>query len=118
MALLEGKSPTEKKKIIAAGILGLVALVALYLAFGRSSGTTASTKDAPKVKPTASSSSDKGDIVMPPVSQQNQVYESTPIDYDAGNSFAPEPGRNIFAFYEPAPPCHGGVPSKKWTPVG
>jgi len=64
MALLEGKSPTEKKKIIAAGILGLVALVALYLAFGRSSGTTASTKDAPKPKPTASSSG-QGDVVMP-----------------------------------------------------
>ena len=87
MALLEGKSPTEKKKIIAAGVLGLIALIALYLAFGRSSSTTASSKDGAKPKPTASSSSsDKGDVVMPPVSQQNQVYESTPIVYDADNS--------------------------------
>ena len=107
MALLEGKSPTEKKKIIAAGVLGLIALIALYLAFGRSSSTTASSKDGAKPKPTASSSSssDKGDVVMPPVSQQNQVYESTPIVYDADNSYAPEPGRNIFAFHEPDPPC-------------
>lgn len=105
MAVLEGKSPTEKKKIIAAGVLGLIALVALYLAFGRSSGTTASTKGIPTPKPTAGSTS--GDVVMPPVSQQNQVYESTPIVYEAGSSFAPEPGRNIFAFYEPPEKCRG-----------
>jgi len=118
MALLEGKSPTEKKKIIAAGLLGLVALIALYLAFGRSSGTTASTKDAPKPKAPASSSSDKGDAVMPPVSQQNQVYESTPIVYDAGSIFSPEPGRNIFAFREPDPPCPTcPVPTPKPTEI-
>ena len=47
MALFEGKNPTERNKMIAAAVLGLVALVALYFAFGRSffgSTTTATTK--------------------------------------------------------------------------
>jgi hypothetical protein len=105
MALLEGKSPTEKKKIIAAGVLGLIALVALYMAFGRSSSTTASSKDGAKPKPTASSSSssDKGDVVMPPVSQQNQVYESTPIVYDAGQLICSGAGRNIICVSRAGP---------------
>ena len=36
MAITTGKSPTERNKLIAAVLLGVVALIALYLAFGRS----------------------------------------------------------------------------------
>ena len=108
MKFLEGKSPTEKKKIIAAGVLGLVALTALWLAFGRSffgGSTTASIKATPTPRPSPSSSSDKGDSAMPSLSQQEFNYQTTPVVYEAGNSYAPDPGRNIFAFYEPPPPC-------------
>jgi len=108
MKFLEGKTATEKKKIVAAGILGLIALVALWLAFGRSffgGSTTASTKATPTPKPTASSS-DKGDTAMPTLSQQEFTYQTTEVVYN-GTGDAPEPGRNIFAFYEPPPPCTG-----------
>jgi hypothetical protein len=121
MKLLEGKSPTEKKKIIAAGILGLIALVALYLAFGRTffggSSTAATAKNSPTPRPTAGSSSDRGDVAMPPVSEQNSVYESTPVLYTPGSAFAPDAGRNIFAFYEPPPPCRVNCPSPTPPPV-
>jgi hypothetical protein len=108
MGFLEGKSATEKKKIIAAGVLGLVALVALYLAFGRSFIGGSSTTATAKVTPTpgaASKSTDKSDTVMPTASEQDIVYQSTAIDYRPGSSGAPEPGRNIFAFRDPDPPC-------------
>jgi len=110
MAFLEGKTATEKKQIIAAGVLGLVALVALYMAFGRSffggSSSSASTKSTPTPRPTASSTG--GDTTaLPTESQKDFVYQSTAIDYQSGDVWAPDPGRNIFAFYEPAPPCKG-----------
>jgi hypothetical protein len=108
MTFLEGKTPTEKKKIIAAGLLGVVALAALWMAFGRSffgGSSTAAVKATPTPKTTTSSSDRSTDPIMPSVSDQALVYQSTAIDYTPGNAFAPDPGRNIFAFYEPAPPC-------------
>jgi hypothetical protein len=109
IAFLEGKNPTEKKKIIAAALLGVVALAALWMAFGRSffgGSTTATAKTTATPRSTTpGTSSDKGDVVMPPASEQIMAYETTPIDYVPGNSYAPDAGRNIFAFYEPAPPC-------------
>ena len=106
MAFLEGKTATEKKQIIAAGVLGLVALVALYLAFGRSffgGSSSASTKATPTPRVTAAPSS--GGDVLPALSEQIKAYESTPIDYQPGGSLAAVPGRNIFAFRDPDPPC-------------
>lgn len=107
MALFEGKTPTERNKIIAAGVLGLIALVALYLAFGRgffgsSAATTA--KNSPTPKPTASQVTTRDDAKLPTAAEQNFDYQTTAVDYHPGNAYAPDPGRNIFAFYEPPPP--------------
>ncbi len=106
IASLEGKTKSEKKKIIAAGVLGLVALVALYLAFGRSSGGTASATVKVNVtpKPTAAPSANKTNAELPTRSEQDFVYQTTAVVYP-GTVSAPEPGRNIFAFYEPPKPC-------------
>jgi hypothetical protein len=92
--------------MIAAVVLGIVALIALYLAFGRSlfgSSTTAKTTVSPTPKPSAAPQSN-GDNVMPTASEQDFVYQTTPVDYVPGNAHAPDAGRNIFAFYEPPPP--------------
>ena len=108
MALFEGKTPSERNKLIAAGALGLIALIALYLAFGRSffggSTATATVKTSPTPKP-AAPSAPTGDRALPTVDEQKFQYETTPVDYRPGNAYAPDPGRNIFAFYEPPPPC-------------
>lgn len=111
MAFLEGKTDKEKKQLIAAGVLGLVALVALYFAFGRSffgsSTTSATVKVTVSPKPTASPSAVRTDAVLPTISEQEFAYQTTEVRYP-GNIYAPDPGRNIFAFYEPPPPCQPG----------
>ncbi len=107
MALLAGKTPTERNKIIAAGILGLVALVSLYLAFGRGmmGGSSASARPTPSPTPSRAGTAPRGDTAMPSIEEQQSVYESTPVVYRPDGFRAPDPGRNIFAFYEPPPPC-------------
>jgi len=107
MGLFEGKTPTERNKLIAAGVLGVVALVALYLAFGRSffgGSTTAAPKNSPTPR-TTTSTNNTGDRAVPSLSEQEFVYQTTPVDYAPGYASAPDPGRNIFAFYEPPKPC-------------
>ncbi len=119
MAFLEGKTPTEKKKLIAAAGLGLVALVALYLAFGRTffGGTTSATTTKSSATPTPGSRpSNRPDASLPTVDEQNQVYETTPVVYPAANAYAPDAGRNIFAFYEPGLPCTRNCPTPIVTP--
>ena len=108
MPVLEGKSTSERNKIIAAALLGLLALVSLWFAFGPSIG--GSTKVTVSVSPTPSransnSRRDLEPVKMPSREEQLFGYESTPVSYTPGMFGAPEPGRNIFAFHEPPPPC-------------
>lgn len=104
MKLFEGKSPTERNKIIAAMVLGLLSLVALYFAFGPSgkkTTTTASKSPTPKPSVSPGTSSEQQ---MPSLDAIDSVYGSTLISYNGESMSAPDAGRNIFAFYEPAPP--------------
>ncbi len=107
VAIFEGKTTTERNKIIAAAVLGLVALVALYLAFGRGifggSTTTAAKSPTPTPKTISTASADPAAKKMPSQEEQTFDYQTTPVEYP-GNIYAPDPGRNIFAFYEPPPP--------------
>lgn len=103
MNLFEGKTPAERNKIVAAGALGLIALVTLYLAFGRGSSPS-NAKQSPTPRPSVTPRN-VTDAPVPSIDQQDFVYQTTPVDYRPGNAYAPDPGRNIFAFYEPPPPC-------------
>ncbi len=113
MAFLEGKTDKEKKQMVAAAVLGIVALVALYFAFGRSlfsSGTTTATvKNTPSPKSTASPSAADNKFRLPTAEERafnDQTTPLVPVVYQGGIS-APDPGRNIFAFYEPPEKCKG-----------
>lgn len=93
--------------MIAAAVLGVIALVTLYFAFGRSffgGSTTAKTSTSPTSKPSAPRQSNTGDNVMPTIDEQNFEYQTRPVDYRTGAIGAPAAGRNIFAFYEPPAP--------------
>lgn len=108
MRLFEGKSPTEKKKIIAAGVLCVVALLALYLAFGRSlfgSSTRVAVIVSPTPRSAASPGRNSADFQMPSADQQILEYQTTEVVFNPGAYPIPDAGRNIFAFYEPPPPC-------------
>lgn len=108
MALLEGKNPAEKKKIIAAAVLGVVSLVALYMAFGRSffggSSTTATTKASPSPSPKTPANAANNNQFRLPTQTENDLNMIVPVVYSPGSAGAPDAGRNIFAFYEPGDP--------------
>lgn len=108
MNLFKGKSSSERNKLIAATVLGVLAFAALAFAFGpglfrSSSPTTTVSVDATAKQP-ASNQTAPGQFRMPSQDEQLFDYGTTPIGYTPGNYYAPDPGRNIFAFYEPPPP--------------
>lgn len=115
MGLFEGKTPSERNKIIAAGILGVVSLVALYMAFGRSffrgSATTATVKASPTPTPKAPVSTANTNQFRLPTRDEEALNIVVPVVYNPGTHGAPDPGRNIFAFYEPPPPTPYVTPS-------
>jgi hypothetical protein len=106
MKVFEGKTQSEKIKMIAAVVLGVLAIFALYLAFGPSFGgkTVVKAGASPTPKASPSPSPNAADLKLPPISEQENIWTVTPIDYNGGATAAPDAGRNIFAFYEPPPP--------------
>ena len=106
-----GKSPTERNKIIAALVLGVLALGSLFFAFGGtrmfSSSPKITVSVSPTPKPSATVPTNPNDFKIPTESEQNLNY-MTPVVFN-GSYSGPDPGRNIFAFYEPPPPCKPGV---------
>lgn len=107
--IFAGKSPTERNKIIAASLLGLMALVSLFLAFGGSffggKKTTVTVSASPSPSPGAKVNSENlTPISVPDDAAILRDFTTTPITYNRFNYSAPDAGRNIFAFYEPPPP--------------
>lgn len=105
MKLFEGKTPTERNKIIAAIVLGVLAVVTLYLAFlgNPFGGKTVRAGGSPTPKPSPSPGANSRNFDVP-TKEEQESYIIVPINYNGGTASAPDAGRNIFAFYEPPPP--------------
>lgn len=108
MKLFEGKSPTERNKIIAAIVLGVMAIFALWMAFGGSifsskKTVTVATSSTPKPSPSPNQNN-QDNLALPSAEDMYLEYINTPVSCCGGYSSAPDAGRNIFAFYEPPPP--------------
>jgi hypothetical protein len=105
MNIFAGKTPTERNKIIAAAVLGVLSLFSLYMAFG---GSLFSRKPAVNVSvsstptPTPANTGAANAPITP--EEIYRDYTTTPVVYIPGAYGAPDAGRNIFAFYEPPPP--------------
>lgn len=118
MAFLEGKTQSEKIKLVASLLLPLIALVLLLRMFFGSDAkpvaksgpkhTTGSTKPVtPPDSATPPDAGDTGSIEMP-----------RPVDYTPINYNAPEAARNIFAFYvKPVTTTPGASGSPTETPT-
>lgn len=119
-----GKSPTERNKIIAAMVLGVLSLSSLWFAgvgssiFG-SKPTTVAVSVSPTPKPSASPGANTNELAMPTADELDSVYSTIPVNYNPGTFYAPDAGRNIFAFYEPplpTPYVPTPIPIKVETP--
>ncbi len=102
------KNNAERNKLIAAVVLGVLALGTLLYAFGFFSA--AKKLDPTRVSASNSNSASKpaatDSSVVPPLTENLELFPAewlqTPVLYSR-TSYASEAGRNIFAFYEPPP---------------
>src|ERR1051326_1322971 len=103
MQLFDPNNPNERKKFIAAAVLGVVAIVVLgYVFFGGSSKKPPTNRPvvaAPSVTPVKiAKESNAGDATVDELS----LYQ--PIVFNDNVPAVSEPDRNIFAYYIPPPP--------------
>lgn len=116
MALFEGKTPSERNKLIAAIVLGVLALAALSYMFFGSSPTPRRIANNNSNRRTTTTQTTTTTVNTRTVPTPNQVREDAelapplPINYQVTPPPVPEAGRNIFAFYVPPPPKPSPTP--------
>lgn len=105
MQLVDLSKPGEKKKLISAGVLGLVAIIVLWWTFiGFDSGPSTPTRPAASSSPqrTAQQNTPQRPANVSPEVKNAQAF--TELNFDPISYNPPEAKRNIFAYYEPPPP--------------
>lgn len=103
MQLFDPNNPNEKKKMIAAAALGVLAIAVLgYVFFGGSSAKPTNANTITRVSPTPNRVVQTTDTEGPDIS----VFQ--PIAYNPVSPAVPEAARNIFSYY---------VPPEKPTPT-
>ena len=101
MAGIQTKSAGDRKKLIAAIALGVIAIIVLsYALFGSSGSRKPVAPRATGSLPASQSSPTPGALRTTNTLPDEVVQPIPPVLVSA---VAPEPGRNIFAFYEPTP---------------
>lgn len=103
MQAVDLSKPGEKKKLIWAALLGLVALVILWWAlfgFGGSGSSNTQPRAAATPTPARQRAGAVAENVSPDILDLGRF---APIDYQPSSYSAPEATRNIFAYYVPPP---------------
>ena len=102
MQRVDLSKPGEKKKLIGAAVLGVVALGVLYwVLIGFDSGTPATTARTQPSPTPQTRTTQTG--TRPPSQEIVDLGRFTQIKYEPSSYNAPEAKRNIFAYYEPPP---------------
>ena len=105
MEFIDLSKPGEKKKLLWAAILGLVAILFLwwtFVGFGSSAKPSAPGVAGPTASPTPSTGATQpSNSIRGAVEDVAQFAE---IVYPGSSPSVAEPNRNIFAYYEPPPP--------------
>jgi hypothetical protein len=102
MALFEGKTPSERNKMIAAIALPLLALIFVVRMLSGPSGPKPTNTNTSRVRATNSQRSQPNAPISP--DSQVDLGMPTPIDYQPVAYGGADAGRNIFAFYVKPPP--------------
>lgn len=119
MPLVDLNKPGEKKKVIWAAVLGLVAIIFLwwtFFGFGSSSSRTTQRAANPSATPRPAGQSNTGNGGQQASSAARDLADYRPIDYQRSSYDAPEARRNIFAYYVP-PPKPSPAPTTISTPT-
>jgi hypothetical protein len=105
MQLVDLSKPGEKKKLIWAAILGLIAIVFLWWTLiGFDSGTpSTASRPTPSPAQQRTSQTPSRDGTALPSTQVLDLTKFTEIKFETTSYSAPEPRRNIFSYYEPTP---------------
>ena len=123
MQAIDLNKPGEKKKLIGAAVLGLVAIIILWwvlFGFGGSSPRPANSNVRATATPTPGRSQTgvqrpNGNQPVSPDIANLALY--TPIEYRPTSYSAPEAKRNIFSYYVPPPPPTPVVKESTPTPT-
>lgn len=111
MQLFDPNNPNEKKKMIVAAVLGLVAILVLgYILFGGGS-----TKPTNRATASPTPTPRRGPDKPPPEEEDISVYQE--VVYNGTVIGAPEADRNIFAYYVPPPVPVKPLPTPTPTPT-
>ena len=113
------RSASERKKMIGAGILGMLAIVLLwwtFVGFGTSSTKVSPTKVIDP-KPSTSGRPNTNKNPVPPVVdlKGDLLDQLQPVNFEYSLPYVQEPKRNIFVYYEPPKPVE--KPSIIQTPT-
>jgi hypothetical protein len=118
VAIAEVKNANDQKKLIIAGALGLLLILALWWMFFGFGGSSKPNPGSAVVKASPSPSPVSGRTQQAQKPDQNiDLSELTPIDYHSAPPVLSDGGRNIFAYYVPPPPPPSPLPSPSPTPT-
>ena len=118
MQLTDPTNPNERKKLIAAGVLGIAAILLLgYVFFGGSSKKPTTNRNLAAAQAPTPARSTKNPALTDNAVDDPASYQ--PINYTGVVPAMSEANRNIFAYYEPPPKPSPEirVPSPTPTPV-
>jgi hypothetical protein len=116
MQVTEIQNPNERKKLIGAGILGMLAIALLwwtFVGFGTAAKVSQTTRPDPKLPVNTRSASGKPQPQSVDELRGDVLDQLRPVNFEYSLPFAQEPKRNIFVYYEPPPQ----IPKVSITPT-
>jgi hypothetical protein len=107
MQLTDIQNPNERKKLIGAGILGVLAIALLwwtFVGFGAPAKVSPTAVSNPKTSATNRSVTSNGKPQSVVEVKEDLLDQLRPVSFEYSLPYAQEPKRNIFAYYEKPKP--------------